>query len=101
MSKRLSLILGDHDVALLERFTAAGTAEHSALEDWALAHVMEPVSSEAAALRILLKAGAGTVSEGIADVAYAQLALEYSADSAAAERRSARTRYADRTEAHL
>lgn len=101
MSKRLSLILGDGDQSTIEPFIQAGTEHHNALCRWAEAHGAGGVNSEAAALRVLLQAGAIALQDDVLDAGYAELARVFSAEEDRAERRTARDRYAARTDAAL
>ena len=101
MSKRLSLILGDADQSTIEPFIQAGTEHHKALSRWAEAHGGGSVTSEAAALRALLQAGAVALQEDVLDAGYAELAQVFSGEQERAERRTARDRYAARTDAAL
>ncbi len=101
MSKRLSLILGDGDQSTIQPFIQAGTAHHNALRRWAEAHGAGGVNSEAAALRVLLQAGAIALQDDVLDAGYAELAQVFSGQEERAERRTARDRYAARTDAAL
>jgi hypothetical protein len=101
MSKRLSLILGEDDQSMIEPFIQAGTEHHKALRRWAEAHGAGGVNSEAAALRVLLQAGATALQDEVLDAGYAELAHVFSGDEDRAERRTARDRYAARTDAAL
>lgn len=101
MSRRLSLILGDSAQAAIEPFVRAGTAHHDALGRWAEDHGAGSVNSEAAALRVLLQAGMNAVQEDILDAGYAELAQVLSGEQERGERRTARDRYAARTDAAL
>jgi hypothetical protein len=99
MAKRLSLSLGAGEQAVLEPFIEVGTKQHRALQHWAFVHGLGPVSSEAAALRVLLQIGAETLRDDVLDAGYAELARSYAGDAERAERRTARDRYVARTEA--
>ena len=99
MSKRLSLILGEGDQLMIEPFIQAGTEHHNALRRWAEAHGAGGVNSEAAALRVLLQAGAIALQDDVLDAGYAELAQVFSGEEERVERRAARDRYAARTDA--
>lgn len=101
MSKRLSLILGEGDQSTIQPFIQAGTEHHNALRRWAEAHGAGGVNSEAAALRVLLQAGAIALQDDVLDAGYAELAQVFSGQEERAERRTARDRYAARTDAAL
>ena len=99
MSKRVSLILGDSDEAVIAPYLSQGSPAFEVLRHWAIQHdVADDIKSEAAALRALLQAGAEALQEHVLDVGYAQLASEFNSESANVERRTARDRYARRTE---
>lgn len=100
MSKRVSLILKDADEAVLAPYLSDGTAEMAAVQSWAQRHGIT-VTSEAAVLRVLLQAGAEAIRESVLASAYADLAEEFNAPEPEAERRAARGRYAERTDARL
>lgn len=99
MSKRLSLILGEDDQLNLEPFMRAGTDQHEVLRRWATEHGIGSVNSEAAALRALLQAGVDALGDEVLDAGYRELAQTYDASQVRDERRTARDRYAARTEA--
>lgn len=99
MAKRLSVILGDVDEQLVEAFMEAGTAQHAVLQSWVRRHGGRGVNSEAAAIRALMQAGAAALRDEVLDAGYAELADLYTEDEAGAERRAARNRYVERTEA--
>jgi hypothetical protein len=98
MSKRLSLTLDADDVRTVEAFADASTNEHEALLAWAEARGLDPAgaTSEAALLRLLLRAGAESLRSAALDVAYANLAVALD-DEGSADSRAAR-RYVRRTE---
>lgn len=99
MSKRVSLILGDSDEAVIAPYLSQGSPAFEVLRHWATQHdVADDIKSEAAALRALLQAGAEALQEHVLDVGYAQLASEFNSESANVERRTARDRYTRRTE---
>ena len=98
MPKRLSLILGEIDESVLRPFIRSDTDQHRVLEQWAADHGVGTVNSEAAAIRALLRAGAGALSEEMLDAGYAELAQIYSGTVEGDERRVARDRYLARTE---
>lgn len=87
---------------LLAAFAAEGSAERQALLDWAVEHhVAEPtMRSDAALLRVLVRAGAEALRARTMDVGYAALALSYTPDEDA-ERRLARHRYSARTDRNV
>ncbi|WP_237752758.1 hypothetical protein [Mycolicibacterium aromaticivorans] len=101
MSKRVSLILKDADEAAIEPYLNEGSVAFEVLRQWASRHGEADIKSEAAALRVLLQAGAEALQEHVLDAGYASLAGEFNSEPAHAERRSARDRYARRTERHL
>lgn len=99
MSKRVSLILGASDEATIGPYLDQGSPAFEVLRHWANEHdVADDIKSEAAALRALLQAGAEALKEHVLDVGYAELAAEFNTEPANVERRSARARYARRTE---
>ena len=98
MTKRLSLILGDEDERRLGPFIEAGTGEHRALQRWAAAKGLRSIDSEAAALRAVLQAGLEALRDDVLDSGYAELAETYNAAGHRAERRTARERYAERSD---
>jgi len=101
MSKRVSLILKDTDEAVIAPYLSEGSASFEVLRQWASQRGESDIKSEAGALRALLQAGAEALREHVLDVGYADLAAEFNGESAQAERRAARDRYAQRTEANL
>jgi len=102
MPKRLSVTLDADDVRTVETFADSSTREHAALVDWARARGVDAAdaTSEAAMLRLLLRAGAESLRGNALDVAYANLAviLDDDADKGAGDSRAARDRYVQRTE---
>ena len=99
MSKRVSLILGDSDEAVIAPYLSQGSPAYEVLRHWASQRPgADDIKSEAAALRALLQAGAEALQEHVLDAGYAQLAAEFNSESANVERRTARDRYARRTE---
>jgi hypothetical protein len=98
MAKRLSVTLDDDDERLVQAFAASGTHENSSLRAWAeqRGFAVGESNSEAALLRLLVRAGAESLAEHVLDAAYAQLAVEI--DTGATESRAARDRYVKRTE---
>ena len=101
MTKRMSLTLELADEAAVAAFSEKGTPEHQALLEWATEHGLNPavVRSDAALMRVLLRAGAETLRERALDEGYAELAAVRSRDAAAAtENRQLRGRYARRTD---
>jgi len=100
MAKRLSVIIGDADELRLDPFFIADSPERSALQAWLAGHGERPATSDAASIRALLRAGAEAIRDAALDAGYAELAEEYDEKGARADRRTARKRYADRTDAH-
>jgi hypothetical protein len=98
MSKRVSLILPDVDEQAIAPFLEPVTAQHEALRRWAADHGGDAVKSEAGTLRALLQAGAEALRDEALDVGYADLAEIFQGDVERAERRTARDRYAARTD---
>lgn len=98
MSKRLSLILGDAEQEQLDPYIHAGTDQHQVLQRWAAEHGVRSVTSEAAAIRVLLRAGQEALRADAVEAGYAELAKTYSGSTESDERRSARERYVKRTE---
>ncbi|SEB18035.1 MULTISPECIES: hypothetical protein [unclassified Mycobacterium] len=81
MSKRVSLTLGDSDMAKIGPYLVEGSAAFEALSRWASENnVADDIKSEAAALRALLRAGAEALGERVLDVGYAQLATEFNTE---------------------
>lgn len=101
MTKRLSLILGEDDQQRLEPFMHAGTGQHEVLQRWAAEHGIGSVNSEAAVMRALLQAGVEALRDDALDAGYAELARLYDGIEERAERRAARDRYVNQTEAAL
>jgi hypothetical protein len=100
MSKRVSLILKDADEAVIAPYLSEGSAEMDAVRSWAKQRGIA-VTSEAAALRVLLQAGAEAIQEAVLETGYASLATEFNSPTQNVERRTARARYAERTDARL
>jgi hypothetical protein len=100
MAKRLSVIIGDADQVRLEPFFVKDSPERSALQAWLAERGERPATSDAASIRALLQAGAEALQDDILNAAYAELAEEYDDQAARADRRTARKRYADRTDAN-
>lgn len=99
MSKRVSLILDDSDVAKVGPYLDKGSPAFEVLRHWASEHdVADDINSEAAALRALLQAGAEALKERVLDAGYARLATEFNTAPSNVERRAAHDRYARRTE---
>ncbi|HEY3016234.1 MAG TPA: hypothetical protein VGJ41_14050 [Nocardioides sp.] len=98
-TKRLSVIIGDADQARLDPFFVEDSPERSALQAWLTERGEKPATSDASSIRALLQAGAAAIREELLDDGYAELAEIYDEKAARAERRTARDRYADRTEA--
>ena len=101
MNKRVSLILGDLDMASISPFVQSGTDQFDALQRWAARHGESALKSEASALRALLRAGVEALRDDILEQGYAELASIYGSDVERAERRVARDRYAARTDANV
>jgi len=99
MSKRLSVTLDADDVRTVEAFADSSTKEHEALLAWATARGLDPAgaTSEAALLRLLLRAGADSLRNSALDAAYANLAITLAGEGSA-DSRAARDRYVRRTE---
>jgi hypothetical protein len=99
MAKRLSISLEPDDERVLRAFAAPGTPERAALLEWVDRHDLDTprAGSEAALVRVLLKAGAEAVQHHLLDIGYTSLAVEL-ADVDHAEVLEARRRYADRTD---
>lgn len=99
MSKRLSVTLDADDVRTVEAFADSSTTDHAALLAWAKARGLDPAgaTSEAALLRLLLRAGAESMRINALDVAYANLAVTLD-EGGSADSRAARDRYVRRTE---
>jgi hypothetical protein len=99
MSKRLSVTLDADDIRTVEAFADSSTREHAALLAWAAARGLDPsgATSEAALLRLLLRAGADSLRNSALDVAYANLAVTLDQEGSA-DSRAARSRYVRRTE---
>lgn len=98
MSKRLSLILTDGDQEQMEPFIRAGTGQHKMLTQWANEHGVNSVTSEAAALRVLLRAGLEAIRADALEAGYTELAKTHGGSTERDERRSARDHYVNRTE---
>ncbi|CAN3132345.1 hypothetical protein ACNUDN_31520 (plasmid) [Mycobacterium sp. smrl_JER01] len=96
VSKRVSLILGDSDEAVIAPYLNQGSPAYEVLRHWASQHDVDDIKSEAAALRALLQAGAEALQEHVLDAGYAELATEFNSEPSNAERRTARDRYARR-----
>ena len=94
MSKRVSLILKESDEAAIGPYLDEGSASFEALREWARRRGAGEITSEAAALRALLTAGAEALREAVLDAGYRDLAAEFHSPAASAERRRARGRYA-------
>jgi hypothetical protein len=97
----VSLILKDADEAVIAPYLDEGSAPFEVLSQWAIQRGGSDIKSEAAALRALLQAGAEALHDRVLDAGYAQLAEEFNTESAHADRRAARDRYAARMAARL
>jgi len=98
----LSVTLHTDEERLLAAFADKAAPEHRALVDWAVEHrlVEAAIGSDAAVLRLLVRAGAEAIQARAMDVGYAALGLSYQPGENA-EHRTARQRYADRTDRHV
>jgi len=96
--KRLSLILADRDQDELAPFVAAGTEHNAVLQRWAAAHGGEPLRSEAAALRALLRVGVEALQDEVLDAGYRNLAASFHDQEQRDERLAARREYAHRAD---
>jgi len=99
MTKRLSVTLETEDERLISAFASAGSHESVAQRAWAEHRGIDAraATSEAALLRLLLRAGAEALREQVLDSAYAQLAVEVDLNDSN-DSRVARDRYVKRTE---
>lgn len=99
MSKRVSLILGDLDEIVIGPYLDQGSQAFEVLRRWADDHdITDDIKSEAAALRVLLQAGAESLKEQVLDIGYSQLATEFNSDASNGERRTARARHIEARE---
>lgn len=100
MTKRMSVTLNDEDELLIRTFAAVGTNENRSLRAWAERRGITAgeSTSEAALLRLLLRAGAESLSEQVLDIAYAQLAVEIETAADTVDSRAARARHLKRSE---
>ena len=96
----MSVIIADRDESTLGPFLHAGTPQHEALQEWLERRGGGSISTQAAAIRALLHAGADLLNDELLDQGYRELSREYEEDEARMERRRARDRYVERTEAH-
>ena len=101
MSKRVSLILGDADERAIAPFIQSGTDQYEVLRQWAARHGDLSVRSEAGALRALLKVAVEALRDEVLEAGYAELATVFHGEAERAERRTARDRYAARTDASV
>ncbi|KRQ23336.1 MULTISPECIES: hypothetical protein [unclassified Mycobacteroides] len=101
MSKRVSLILKDVDEAVIAPYLDEDSDAFEVLRQWAELRGQAGIKSEAAVLRVLLQAGVEAVRNHALEGGYSQLAQEFNAEGAHAERLAARARYTERTETHL
>ncbi|WP_234881889.1 hypothetical protein [Mycobacteroides abscessus] len=92
------MILNDVDEAIIAPYLDENSDAFEILRQWAELHGQAGIKSEAAALRVLLHAGAEELRNHALESGYAQLAQEVNAESAHAECRAARARYAERTD---
>jgi hypothetical protein len=99
MAKRLSVTLDADDVRTVEAFADSSSREHESLLAWAASRGIDPggLTSEAALLRLLLRAGAESLRANALDVAYANVAVALD-EEGSADSRAARGRYVRRTE---
>jgi hypothetical protein len=79
MSKRLSLTLEPDDETTVRAFTERDTPERHALDSWARAHGLSAhrLRSDAALMRVLIRAGAEALREQVLADGYAELAAMY------------------------
>ncbi len=100
MTKRLSVTLPDADEQRVEQFSSQGLARE-ALERRLTRSGAGRVNleTEAAVIRALMEVGVQAVEEEMLEAGYAALAESYS--EADDDRRAARRRYTERTEAAL
>jgi hypothetical protein len=98
MAKRLSLSLDDQDERLLAAFARGASPERTALEAWATERdrSLSASASEAAVIRMLMRAGMEALQARTLEHGYAELAdvMRESAEDS----RAARERYAARAE---
>ncbi|HEY5852468.1 MAG TPA: hypothetical protein VIW24_00035 [Aldersonia sp.] len=97
----MSLILRDVDEAAIAPFLSADTTQFEVLRQWVAQRGDPDIRSEAGALRALLHAGVEALRDDVLDAGYAELAAEFHGDTERAERRTARDRYAARTDTSL
>jgi hypothetical protein len=91
--------LEDEEEAAVASFAAEGTPENDALVAWAAARGIRVSSrSEAALLRLLVRAGAESLQERILDLGYSELAVTLQGEEHA-DSHEARRRYVSRREA--
>lgn len=96
--KRLSLILADRDRDELAPFVEAGTEHNEVLQRWAATHGADPVRSEAAALRVLLRVGVEALRDEVLDAGYRDLAASFHDRDQRDERLTARHEYTQHTD---
>lgn len=87
------------DEQAVSTFTEAQTREHAALVEWVTARETGRgrLTSEAAVVRALLRAGVEALRERALEAGYADLVASRTEDEAG-QTRAARDRYVDRTE---
>lgn len=100
MSKRVSLILKPDDEAALEPYLSAKGSHSLAVRRWGAERGLA-VNSEAATLRVLLRAGVEALQDEALEAGYADLATEFNSAELASERRAHRSRYADHTDSQM
>ncbi len=98
MAKRLSLTLDDQDERLLTAYTRGDSPERSALEAWAAERdrALSESASEAAVIRMLIRAGMEALQDRTLERGYSELAEVMRAG--AEESRAARERHVSRAE---
>ncbi|WP_109510242.1 hypothetical protein [Nocardioides speluncae] len=101
MTKRLSVTLDDEDVRTIGEFADPNSLAHEALVRWLTGQsltISAETLSDAALLRMLVRAGAEALREQTIARGYELLAETYDEGDAPAERRAARKVYADRVD---
>ena len=88
----------DVDQQAVAPWISAGTVEHETLRAWATARGEHVSTTEASALRVLLRAGIEQLRESALEAAYDELAEDLGQPDLAEDRRAARDRYAARTD---
>lgn len=93
------MTLGSVEEERMMPFLTDGTPERAVLSEWVRRYGGGTVRSEAAVLRALLLAGAAAMRDEVLDLGYSELAVLYDEEESANDRRAARDRYIERTEA--